>query len=188
MSISASVAATRAGASDFAAQSSSNSVSGLDEATALIFAAERGASRSIQSWMARGGDINGTLVAQAGGCYTPLQLASYTGHAVAVKTLLSCGADPSLTASTVGFSGQHPHGSAPVGHLPLHLAARYGHSAALEALLEGGVDPNSVDEFSQTALHYAAAFGHLPCVTALTRFGVDVYSAEAGCRTAAEFA
>ena len=188
-SLSSSTIASRAGAADAAAQSASNSVSGLDEATALVFAAERGAARSIQSWMARGGDINGTLVAQAGGCYTPLQLASYTGHAVAVKTLLSCGADPSLTAATVGTNGSsHPQGSAPVGHLPLHLAARYGHSAALEALLEGGVDPNSVDEFSQTALHYAAAFGHLPCVTALTRFGVDVYSAEAGGRTAAELA
>lgn len=36
----------------------------LDEATALMFAAERGAVRSIQAWMARGGDINGTLVQQ----------------------------------------------------------------------------------------------------------------------------
>lgn len=36
----------------------------LDEATALMFAAERGAVRSIQAWMARGGDINGTMVQQ----------------------------------------------------------------------------------------------------------------------------
>jgi len=125
-------------------------VPGLDEATALVFAAERGAARSIQAWMARGGDINGTLVAQAGGCYTPLQLASYTGHAVAVRTLLSCGADPSLTAATLGGAAggaaaqMPPAGAAAVGHLPLHLAARYGHAAALEALLEGGVDPNAV--------------------------------------------
>ena len=119
-------------------------VSGLDEATALLFAAERGAARSIQSWMARGGDVNGTLVAQAGGCYTPLQLCAYTGHAIAVRTLLSCGADPSLTAVALGGPSSALAGAAPVGHLPLHLAARYGHAAALEALLEGGVDPNAV--------------------------------------------
>ena len=84
-------------------------VSGLDEATALLFAAERGAARSIQSWMARGGDVNGTLVAQAGGCYTPLQLCAYTGHAIAVRTLLSCGADPALTSVALGGpSGMSP--------------------------------------------------------------------------------
>lgn len=36
----------------------------LDESTALMYAAERGAVRSIQAWMARGGDINGTLIHQ----------------------------------------------------------------------------------------------------------------------------
>lgn len=124
--------------------SAASGVNGLDEATALLFAAERGAARSIQSWMARGGDVNGTLVAQAGGCYTPLQLCAYTGHAIAVRTLLSCGADPSLTAVALGGPGAAQAGATPVGHLPLHLAARYGHAAALEALLEGGVDPNAV--------------------------------------------
>ena len=124
--------------------SAASGVNGLDEATALLFAAERGAARSIQSWMARGGDVNGTLVAQAGGCYTPLQLCAYTGHAIAVRTLLSCGADPALTAVALGGPGAAQAGAAPVGHLPLHLAARYGHAAALEALLEGGVDPNAV--------------------------------------------
>lgn len=188
----------------------------LDESTALMYAAERGAVRSIQAWMARGGDINGTLIhqvracraagapagwachrgrdgpatvcpgeksgpalihaarttsppplprtLQAGGSYTPLQLAAYTGHAIAVRSLLASGADPSATAATVTapqqggmFSGRGgagsmagPAHSSPVGHLPLHLTARYGHSAALEALLESGLDPNSIDEFSQT--------------------------------------
>jgi hypothetical protein len=165
----------------------------FDEATALMFAAERGAVRSVQAWMARGGDINGTLVqqvrpverererarvarrkgtgtdltspppppfpstphSQAGGSYTPLQLAAYTGHAIAVRTLLACGADPSTTAASLGSSsgiygggrgGAAAAAAGLVGHLPLHLAARYGHSGALEALLEAGVDPNAVDE------------------------------------------
>lgn len=36
----------------------------MDEATALMFAAERGAVRSIQAWIARGGDINATFIQQ----------------------------------------------------------------------------------------------------------------------------
>jgi hypothetical protein len=173
----------------------------FDEATALMFAAERGAVRSVQAWMARGGDINGTLVqqvrpvereresarraakghrngphpppppfpstphSQAGGSYTPLQLAAYTGHAIAVRTLLACGADPSTTAASLGSSsgiygggrgGAAAAAAGLVGHLPLHLAARYGHSGALEALLEAGVDPNAVDEVRRVRAPHSA--------------------------------
>ena len=173
---------------------------GVDEATALMFAAERGALKSIQAWQARGGSLDTLLVHQSGGAYTPLQLAAYTGHAIAVRTLLAAGMDPTATAAAVaarlggggggvaGTGGVPPAPGACVGHLPLHLCARYGHAAALEALLEAGVDPNTADEFGQAALHYAAAYGHLPCCTALARHGADVYATEVGGRRADQLA
>jgi hypothetical protein len=46
------------------AASGSGAAVALDESTALMYAAERGAVRSMQAWMARGGDINGTLIHQ----------------------------------------------------------------------------------------------------------------------------
>ena len=163
---------------------------GMDESTALMFAAERGAIKSIQAWQARGGALDTVLIHQAGGSYTALQLAAFTGHALAVRTLLACGMDPSVTAAagSARAEGGAGSGGAGVGHLPLHLAARYGHAAALEALLEAGVDPNAADEFGQTALHYAAAYGHLPACTVLARFGADVYAAEVGGRRADQLA
>ena len=125
----------------------------MDEATALMFAAERGAVKSIHAWQARGGDIDSLLIHQAGGSYTPLQLAAFTGHATAVRALLACGADASVTAAGVAARGGSGSGGgvppavgAAVGHLPLHLCARYGHASALEALLEAGCNANSQDE------------------------------------------
>ena len=99
---------------------------GLDEAQALMFAAERGALKSIQAWQARGGALDTFLIHQASGSYTPLQLAAFTGHALAVRTLLAAGMDPASTAAAVSsrVGGDSPGA---VGHLPLHLAARYGH-------------------------------------------------------------
>lgn len=95
------------------------------------------------------------FVLQGDGLYTPLQLACFTGHATAVRTLLAAGADMHLTASKVnggifGSTGRFMHSrSAPhnaVSHLCIHLTARYGHVAALEALLEGGCDVDLSDE------------------------------------------
>lgn len=122
------------------------------------------------------------LALQAGGCYTPLQLACYTGHAIAVRALLACGADPTATASTLttssgiyNVSGGGGRGGgitamgAAVGHLPLHLAARYGHAAAVEALLESGVDPNAGEDGLWWRLAPACAVQFSNCIFAVCR-------------------
>jgi hypothetical protein len=49
------------------AQPDSSSGVGVDEATALMFAAERGAIKSIQSWQQRGGNLDTILVHQVRG-------------------------------------------------------------------------------------------------------------------------
>lgn len=103
----------------------------MSEAAALLFAAERGAIASIKEWTARGGDINGAIGSEMpsplGVSATPLQLAAFHGNALAVRSLLECGARDFRAP---------------------HAAARQGHSAVLESLLDFGVDANASDEVS----------------------------------------
>ena len=55
-------------------------VGAVDEATALMFAAERGAIKSIQSWQQRGGNLDTLLVHQVRFCCVRAWWLGTAGH------------------------------------------------------------------------------------------------------------
>jgi hypothetical protein len=148
-----------------------------DEASALMYAAEQGAIRSMQAWQRRGGDLRSLVyypsaLSSAPSASPPLsfsvlQYAAFLGHATAVRTLLECGA-PSAGS--------------------LSVACEHGHSAVLDALLDWGVDVTTTDSYGQTPLHFAAAFGRTPCIRQLIRAGADTNARDASGKTAYDLA
>jgi ankyrin repeat protein len=95
------------------------------------------------------------------GGYTPLLIASRSGHADMVTALLGAGADPNgVTAN---------------GATPLMFAAQAGKVATVDALLAGGADVNAAERVKgETALFFAAAYGRADVIRALTAKGASV--------------
>lgn len=93
--------------------------------------------------------------------FTPLQLASFFGHAEAVRVLLDRGAD-------VGAVSANPM------HLQaLHSAAAGGHADVVRLLLEAGADPNARQQRGFTPLMAAAARGDEALVQVLLDAGAN---------------
>ncbi len=91
---------------------------------------------------------------------TPLQAASCTGHAAAVKKLLENKANPNLATST--------------GDTPLSLALRNGHEDVVRLLVTGGANPDAVDTMGDTALMVAAERGDQPFAEFMLKNGASV--------------
>ena len=95
--------------------------------------------------------------------FTPLHLASGTGHIEMVEFLLNHGADIELE----NF----------IGDTPLLLAARYaryGKYETIKTLLEHGAKVNHKDENGRSALHDAAMYSGKEVINLLISYGADV--------------
>jgi ankyrin repeat protein len=94
------------------------------------------------------------------GAYTPLILASRSGHAAMVEMLLNAGSDANLATST--------------GTTPLMLAAASGSAGAVRALLARGVAVDAKEATrGETALMFAAASNRASVVELLLEKGAD---------------
>ena len=91
---------------------------------------------------------------------TALHVAARRGGAMAIATLLECGADI--------VAGEGVQGTA------LHDAARGGHIAAIRILLEGGADIEAQNNSGETALHTAAGHRETNAIRTLLEGGADI--------------
>jgi ankyrin repeat protein len=95
------------------------------------------------------------------GAFTPLVLASKSGHGSMVSTLLEAGANPN-DATTNGTTA-------------LMLASASGSVDAVAALLDRGASINATESaMGQTALMFASAYDRAPVVDLLVKRGADV--------------
>uniref|UniRef100_A0A8C5QBB0 No mechanoreceptor potential C n=1 Tax=Leptobrachium leishanense TaxID=445787 RepID=A0A8C5QBB0_9ANUR len=95
--------------------------------------------------------------------YTPLHLASQSGHESLVRLLLNCQGVQADSAS----SRQ--------GSTPIHLAAQNGHTAVVGLLLSKSTSQLHVkDGRGRTCLHLAAANGHNETMRALIGQGAEI--------------
>jgi len=93
--------------------------------------------------------------------FTPLHLAAYFGHGVAVGVLLDEDAYVEATAEN------------PTMVRPLHSGVAGGSLAVVEALLAAGADPESRQQGGHTPLMGAAAGGSVEIARALLAAGAD---------------
>ena len=99
-------------------------------------------------------------VTRVGG-YTPLHLASQSGHGVVARTLLEAGADANAYTTT--------------GVSSLHFAAQADAAEAIIALIEHGAEVDARDTFSnRTPLMFAAYRGAVEATEALVRADADI--------------
>jgi len=95
------------------------------------------------------------------GAFTPLALASKSGHGSMVSTLLEAGANPN-DATTNGTTA-------------LMLASASGSVDAVAALLDRGASINATESaMGHTALMFASAYDRVPVVDLLVKRGADV--------------
>lgn len=80
-------------------------------------------------------------IGNVGGLDTPLQAASYHGHADVAQILLRAGGD----VDALNYYRRNA----------MHLACRQGHHDVVILLMRAGADVNSADVFSRTPLDYA---------------------------------
>jgi|GEM_PF-3556265 len=125
---------------------------------ALLRACERGETEKVRQLLSEGVVAAGVNAERA----SPMQKASWGGHAPIVQLLIDAGA-----------SAKHFTGS--VAHSPLYSAAYGGHLDVVKVLLKAGVDPNHRcpgDIFS--AVSVAAGQGHAETVRLLLDRGAKI--------------
>ncbi|HEV2891510.1 MAG TPA: ankyrin repeat domain-containing protein [Frankiaceae bacterium] len=113
--------------------------------------------------------------------FTPLHLASFFGHADAVRALLARGAavetvadnpmrvrplhsaaasgDTEVVRLLVG-AGANVNATQEGGYVPLHAVAQNGDAAAVDLLLDAGADPAARTEAGRSAADLANEAGH----------------------------
>ncbi|KAE8599772.1 hypothetical protein XENTR_v10017317 [Xenopus tropicalis] len=95
--------------------------------------------------------------------YTPLHLASQSGHESLVRLLLNY---PGVQADTA---------TTRQGSTPIHLAAQNGHTAVVGLLLSKSTSQlHMKDKRGRTCLHLAAANGHIEMMRALIGQGAEI--------------
>ncbi len=128
-----------------------------DGMTALHWAALRNDVESAEMLLYAGANVK---AATRLGAYTPLVLASESGHGAMVEILLRAGADANVTTST--------------GASALMLAAASGSGEAVRILLDRGAQVNAREaEKGQTALMFAAALNRSEAIGVLLERGAD---------------
>ena len=128
-----------------------------DGLTALHWAAQHGDMKILGLLLDAGADVETRT--RLGG-HTPLQVASRSAEAAAVRALLAAGADPGAVAST--------------GATALHFAAGSGDPGAIAALLDHGADADAREPvWGQTPLMFAAASARTEAVAVLLARGAD---------------
>lgn len=129
-----------------------------DGMTALHWAARQGSIDTVRMLLFAGGNVRATT--RLGG-YTPLLLASQTGHAPVIEALIKAGADAkSATAQ---------------GATALMLASAAGRPDAINVLLDAGADIHAKEPSRQaTALMFAVAANRPPAVKLLIAAGADI--------------
>lgn len=113
-------------------------------------------------------NVNGVAVTSALGAgygalndgITPLLLASASGSAIAVKTLLEKGANPNAVTAS--------------GETPLDAAAAAGYLPSVQALLKRGAQVNTTDSSGGAPLVNAVLQGHTPVVKELLKAGATL--------------
>jgi ankyrin repeat protein len=129
-----------------------------DGMTALHWAAMNGDVELAQMLLYAGANVRATT--RLGG-YTPLFLASKSGHAPVINVLLTAGAD--AKAAVAG------------GLTPLMMAASSGEPEAVRLLVEHGADLNAREsERGQTPLAFAAVFDRPEAIRILLQHKADV--------------
>ncbi len=120
--------------------------------------------------------------------HTPLIEAAKAGDAVAIKDLLSRGADMEARSEKGKTALHYAAANGQVTaiktlleagadvdprdiewHTPLMLAANYGCNACVETLLTAGADPLAKMKLGNTALTYAEANGHPDTLELITK-------------------
>jgi uncharacterized protein len=129
-----------------------------DGMTALHWAVQKGDLELARILLYAGANVKATT--RIGG-YSPLLIASRTGNAALIETLIASGADPN-SATTNGTTA-------------LMFAAQAGNAAGVKALLDRGGDVNAKEKVKgETALMIAAAYGRADVIRTLTAHGADV--------------
>lgn len=119
-----------------------NMRSGIQNMTALHFAAYYGHPAAIRALIKGGADVNRAAKRKV----TPLHMAAYKNRDISGNVLIGYGAN--LNAK----DGD--------GGTPLHWAAQGGHKNIVEALLDAGANINTLDGEGNTPLYYAQKGGH----------------------------
>ncbi|MDQ3418385.1 MAG: ankyrin repeat domain-containing protein [Acidobacteriota bacterium] len=129
-----------------------------DGMTALHWAARQGSIDTVRILLFAGGNVRATT--RLGG-YTPLLLASQSGHAPVIEALIKAGADAkSATAQ---------------GATTLMMASAAGRPDAIKVLLDAGADIHAKEPSRQeTALMFAVAANRLPAMKLLIAAGADI--------------
>ena len=109
--------------------------------TALMWAAADGHSRTVETLIDLGADVN--AASRRG--LTALHLSVIKDDRQAIQALLAAGADPNAAAAD--------------GSLPTNIAAAYGHSKSLRLLLAAGGDFSNADSEGRTPLYAASIAG-----------------------------
>lgn len=128
-----------------------------DGMTALHWAAQNGDGELAEVLIYAGANLEAVTRV---GAYTPLHLASKTGHVTVVRRLLGAGADPNTPTAT--------------GVIPLHFAAGAGSPETIRVLVDHGADANAREgAYGQTPLMFAASYGRVEAVEALLSRGAQ---------------
>jgi ankyrin repeat protein len=120
--------------------------------TALVMAASRGCTDSVELLIQMGSDLDGTPPSNA--IYASL------GHPETLRTLLRAGANPDIGTESYRYT-------------PLMFASTQGEFEAIEILVEGGARLDLADEAGRTALWFASNRGRSSCVLRLLEAGAS---------------
>jgi len=123
----------------------------------LIEASLQGENEAIAAALSRGANIE---VRHTERELSPLMLAIYRDHILAVEQLLLAGANPNAR------NGR--------GHTPLIMAAAGGQLPIVKLLVRHGAEIDAIEEIGNTALMWAAFWGHLEVIDWLLSEGSDV--------------
>ena len=125
--------------------------------TALIMAARRGHTATVEGLLAAGADVN----AKDEDGNTALIATARRGHSAIAEVLLAAGAD---------VNAKDEDGNTA---LIAVVGARRGNTATIEVLLAAGADVNAKNKHGETALKTAALFGNRAAVRAIAEHAMN---------------
>ena len=120
--------------------------------TALVMAASRGCTDSVEILIQMGSDLDGIPPSNA--------IRAALGHPKTLRTLLRAGANPDIGTRSYRYTA-------------LMLASTRGQVEAIEILVEGGARLDLGDEAGRTALWFASNRGRSSCVLRLLEAGAS---------------